>query len=64
LDSRKSIADAMTSGRVTSSSVGRFQHWVDDILKVIDRSERLVDADRAFLDEQFKEAPPGRPQTP
>lgn len=40
-DSRKLIADAMTSGRIESSSVGRFQQWASDINEVIDRAIRF-----------------------
>jgi hypothetical protein len=37
-DSRGLIADALSSGRIESSSVGRFQRWANDLDKVIDRA--------------------------
>jgi hypothetical protein len=42
-DSRRIIADAMTSGRIESSSIGRFERWVNDIDKVASRAIEVLD---------------------
>ena len=59
-DSRKLIADAMTSGRVASSSVARFKAWADNLDDVISSVIRMRDeeAERAEREENFRLEPP------
>jgi hypothetical protein len=55
-DSRKLIADAMTSGRIASSSVGRFQSWANNLGDVISRVIRMRE-EEAEREEKFPVEP-------